>query len=281
VQIKMQQPLENLQNLIYRLITAPDGIEQALAAERRLPARGIGAIIRGNERLPSAGRLQIYSDAYFFRLLEVMKEDYPAVLAVLGANDFQSLIRDYLAAHPPHKPSVFYAGEFVADFVQRRFAGGQLDFVSDLARLERALIESFHGPDAAALTADELKEIAPEDWPGLAMRAHPTVIVVRSRWQIAGVRRAIDAKQEWTEPQHQRSRILVWRQDDVTYYRELEETEYEALDLLCEGANFAAICDAVASSQPRGGELAATVNRLLYRWLADGVLATGETHESA
>jgi len=46
-------------------------------------------------------------------------------------------------------------------------------FVADLAKLERAIVEVFLGPDAAALKPDALRAIAPEDWPALKLAIHP------------------------------------------------------------------------------------------------------------
>jgi hypothetical protein len=270
--IAMAQSLASIEAVLYRLITAPGGVAAAAQVEPGLGAAGIGAIIRGDERMPALTRLEIYSDAYFHRLREVMKEDYPAVAAVLGEGDFADLVREYLVAHPPSRPSVFHVGEFLADFLRGHRLGREFPFAADLALLERALIEAFHGPDAPALREDYLRSIAPAKWPALAMRAHPTVRVVRSEWKVADVRRMVDAHQTWCTPAREPSRVLVRRQDDVAYYREMEHREYRAFDLLLEGSDFAALCEAIAGDDA-AAEPAATVSGLLHRCVADGVLA--------
>ncbi len=296
----MALSLENLQRLLYRLIAAPSAvpsrrgnassplgakgwngtssIEQAggaAAAGQNLPEDELGAVIRGDERLSAAARVKIYADAYFYRLRDAMKEDYPAVLAVLGADDFDGLIGDYLAAYPPDRPSVFYAGEFLADFLRGHPAAARFPFIADLALLERTLIEVFHGPDAPALTQERLRAVPPSEWPAIAMRAHPTLRVVRSAWKVADVKRALDEQLKWREPDHEPSRILLWRQDDFAYYRELERAEYGAFELLAAGSNFAAICEAIAADGAQRDDPSPAINRLLHRWLADGVLAAG------
>jgi len=73
-------------------------------------------VIRGDERLSALQRLKIYADAYFYRLLDCLKEDFPATAAVTG-EAFAGLVRAYLDEHPPTEPSIFYAGRHLADFV--------------------------------------------------------------------------------------------------------------------------------------------------------------------
>ena len=82
---------------------------------------------------------------YFYRLLDCLKEDYPATLAVMGATNFHNLITGYLLAYPPSHPSVLYAGRHLADFLDSHPLRDEWPFIADLACLERALIEIFHG----------------------------------------------------------------------------------------------------------------------------------------
>jgi hypothetical protein len=68
------------------------------------------ALVDGDERLSAAERIDIYANAYFFRLLECLGGDFPATLAVLGADSFAALVKEYLLEHPPTEPSILYAG---------------------------------------------------------------------------------------------------------------------------------------------------------------------------
>ena len=47
---------------------------------------------------------------YFYRILDVLKEDFPATLAVLGADNFHNLVTGYLIEYPPQHFSISYAG---------------------------------------------------------------------------------------------------------------------------------------------------------------------------
>ena len=92
---------------------------------RRPPrdADGVGAclgISAGGLATRKADRqtlLGVYRDAYALRLIEVLTNDYPGLLAMTGPADFDRMARAYIAAHPSHHPSVRWFGARLADFL--------------------------------------------------------------------------------------------------------------------------------------------------------------------
>ena len=87
----MTPDLTNLQTLLCRAITG------ALGAACSSDVGILPHVIRGDERLSARQRIEIYADAYFYRLLDCMKEDFPATLAVVGESAFRDLVVSYLA----------------------------------------------------------------------------------------------------------------------------------------------------------------------------------------
>ncbi|MGH7820183.1 MAG: HvfC/BufC family peptide modification chaperone, partial [Candidatus Binatia bacterium] len=87
--------LDETQRIFFELIRAPEGVRQGLGAladrERRLPL-GLEGLIAGDERLSSIARLDVYANMYFYRILDVLKEDFPALLAVIGDTRFHNLV---------------------------------------------------------------------------------------------------------------------------------------------------------------------------------------------
>ena len=114
--------LKKLESLLYRLITAPSGVAEGLAAERALGAGGLDDIVLGDERLSAEARVDIYANMYFYRLLDALKEDFPATLAVLGDDNFHNLVTGYLLEYPPTEPSLYYCGRHLAGVSARSSA---------------------------------------------------------------------------------------------------------------------------------------------------------------
>ncbi|HZZ07411.1 MAG TPA: DNA-binding domain-containing protein [Candidatus Binataceae bacterium] len=272
--------LKHLQALLYRLITAPEGIAQGLAAEREFGSDALDNLIEGDDRLSAAERLEIYANAYFYRILDCLKEDFPASLAVLGADNFHNLVTGYLIEYPPTEPSISYVGRYLCEFLRHHPMRERWPFTADLARLERTLFEVFHAGESEALNAAAMRSISPEDWPALAMRTHPALAIVDCEWRVDELLRNVEnaageGAQGWSAPAPDRVSVLVWRRDSRVRYRALESAERAALELARSGASFAAICEAVAAGCVADDPVA-LINRLLARWLDEGLLVLAD-----
>jgi Putative DNA-binding domain len=138
----MRAGLGEVQRLLYRLITSPNGVEEGLVSEYGLPPGGLDAIISGDTRIGAVERVGIYADMYFYRLLDSFKEDFSATLKILGNVNFHNLITGYLAAYPPSQPSITDASQHLSAFAAASEWISQFPYVAELIRLERALIES-------------------------------------------------------------------------------------------------------------------------------------------
>jgi hypothetical protein len=268
----MPMRLKELEGLLYRLITAPSGVAEGLAAERNLRAGGLDAIVLGDERLSAEARVDIYANMYFYRILDALKEDFPATLEVLGDDSFHNLVTGYLLEYPPTEPSLFYCGRHLASCLRGHPMRNTAPFVADLAALERATVEVFHGPDAPALEADALRETAPEAWPALKLKMHPSAQTVALEWRVSEVLRAVEEGRAWEPAEQSAVQVLVWRRDARVFYRDLEQTETRALEAAARGATFAKMCELVAADAGEGVDPVAEMNRLLARWLSDGLL---------
>jgi hypothetical protein len=282
--------LKDLQEVLYRLIVAPGGVAEGLAYEIALPAGGLATLIAGDDRMSAVERVEVYANGYFYRLLDVLREDFPATLAIAGDDNFHNLVTGYLIDYPPTEPSIYYAGSNFATYVASHPLLGRWPFLADLARLERATLESFHAADAPALDAGALRAITPAQWPTLSLRAHQATRLLDCAWRVDEVLRAVEdgaapATIAPPAPAGAGGAIVVWRRATRVAYRVAERGEGEALRLAlaappgaAPGATFAAICDAIAAAA--GGEgagrdaedLAASIQRLLACWLADGLL---------
>ncbi|HVB79234.1 MAG TPA: DNA-binding domain-containing protein [Candidatus Binataceae bacterium] len=282
--------LKDLQAMLYRLITAPEGVAAGLAAERAKGPEALADlhdlndlenVIESDDRLSAVERLEIYANAYFYRILDCLKEDFPATLAIVGGDNFHNLVTGYLIEYPPTEPSISYAGRYLAEFLLHhpmRAMRERWPFIAELARLERALTEVFHAAEAEPLNADAMRSVAPDDWPTIAMRTHPALAIVDCQWRVDELLRKVETAASETDQPRDAARaavsVLVWRHNSKVHYRALERPERAALEVASAGASFAAICEAVAAACAEDDSIApvALINRLLARWIDEGLL---------
>jgi len=277
----MNSKLAELQSLLYRLITAPGSVEETACHERVLPDRGLETVIVGNKRLSAVERLGIYANAYFYRLRDIFKEDFPCTYAVVGDVNFHNLITGYLIEYPPSEPSIFYAGRDLPHYLQTisDLAGislSQWPFLTDLARLERASVEVFHGPDAQALEHSSLRGLTPGSWPSMRIRLHPATQILDVEWSVEALMAAIKEGRQWEPPSRASATILLWRQKWQVRHRMLEPGERAALKTAAT-SDFASICAALANeleSSAVVSDVPAIINRMLTGWLRDGILTS-------
>jgi Putative DNA-binding domain len=267
-----EMDLKNIQTTIYRLIVAPGGVVEALTSETGLPPDGLDGLLPGGRLLTARERLEIYANAYFYRLLDVFKEEFPATLAILGEVNFHNVVTGYLVDYPPTEPSILHAGSHLPDFIRAHPLSERWRYLGDLARLERTALEIFHAPDAPALDAATMREAPPHQWPSMIMRAHPASRILEMKWRVDELLHAIESGEPWSDPERGPANVIVWRQNSKVNYRVVDHAERAALEMARDGAAFESICEVISTAAGGDEDPAALINRLLTRWLSEGLI---------
>jgi len=258
------------------LITAPEGVARALAEGDRdgLPLRhDLQRTVRGDAPLGPAERVDIYANMYFFRLLDVLKEDYPGLLFAIGEVAFHNLVTDYLLAHPPSHPSLRYAGRNLPDFLRAHDLLRSHPYAHDLARFEWALLDSFDAPDADRLGRSDLIAVEPDRWGELCFLAHPSVRLLALDWPVQLIRAAAESGEDFGKLEQRYTNVLVWRRDLVVHHRGLDLSQAELLRLLMQGETLARVCADVSDTFSET-EAASHLAALLGAWVEMGLFSS-------
>jgi hypothetical protein len=229
-------------------------------------------LVSGDRALGPAERLQIYADMSHARLLDVLRDDFPRVAAVLGDEAFRALAGRYLACHPSAHPSVRHVGRRFADFVAGPTA--LAPFLGDLARLEWARVEVFDASDAEPLRLKDMESIPPARWPALRLRPIPACRVIECAWPVHEIWSGLEAGVPVPEldGSPRATTIRVWREDWSVSHAAMGEFERRAFPVLQRGEPFAVLCAALGGGL-EAEAAARAVGSLVMRWLEDGLLA--------
>lgn len=268
--------LAQLQRRFFRLITAPEGVGPGL---RELAPEDPGAAplsgwIGAVDEALAIERLDVYANMYFYRLLEVLREDYPKVAALIGDAGFHNLVTDYLLAHPSRHASVRHVGRHLPDFAQSHPLAGRFPGLADLARLEWARGESFDAADATPLVASDLAQVPPEAWADLRLEIIPAVRILELEFPADEIWLALEGGEVPAPLTPARTALVVFRNGYTVYHRHALTGEIAALRALCSGSTFGELCATLAIEREEEGEAAAQLAlTLLTRWLEDGLLS--------
>jgi hypothetical protein len=229
--------------------------------------------VKDSAKVPRNALFGVYRNAYVLRLAEVLAEDYERLHAYLGDASFARLAKSYIGAHPSDRRSVREFGRHVQNFLKQDAGFAKHPELAEIASLGKALADAFDGPDAEPLGLAELAQIAPEDWPRLVFKPHPTACRLTFRTNAADIWSAL--REENAPPKAhvlpEPQAILVWRQDLMARFRPLGPEEAMMWDEAARGTRFGVLCEMVATF---AGEADAELRAATYLkdWVDTGTL---------
>ncbi len=128
----------------------------------------IERVIAPSDKLGSLERLEIYNRQYWFRLLDSLREDFPALARLVGETTFRGLAEEYLQLHPSRSFTLRDLGSRLAPWLEslgeqslqesvswRAGLRYPLQLLADIAALEWIYIEAFDAAEFPPIGADD------------------------------------------------------------------------------------------------------------------------------
>ncbi len=143
-------------------------------------------LIDGRGR-PAGRRFNVYRNNVAVSLTEALEVSFPAIRKLVGAENFKAVAGAFLRRHPPRTPLLMRYGAAFPEFLAGFEPLAHLGYLADVARLEQALREAYHAPDATPADASILERLAPEALARTALRLAPAVRLVASDWPIHAI----------------------------------------------------------------------------------------------
>ena len=249
--------LYEVQRLFWESIAIQPGRDSIAPAFVRL--------VRGNDDSDRKTRIAVYADAYYLRLRDVLREDFPRVAALVGPEHFDEVVKGYLEAFPSRWPSVRHLGHALSEFLRHRKDTPKC--LVDLAELEWARMEVFDAPDAECATIEDFISVPADAWPALRFSAIPAIKTLRAQYPVQRLwsgDSSLDVSAEETA-------LRVWRANDCRVFHALmDKRESAAIQKMISGEPFAAICETFADLPEAGAAQESAA--LLVRWIEDGII---------
>jgi hypothetical protein len=170
-----------------------------------------------------AERFAVYRNNVHVSLVNALAENFPIVRAQVGEEFFDAMARLYVTARKPVSTLLTYYGEDFPDHIAAFGPAATLPWLPDLARLERAWMESWAAADAPALPISALGLLQADDLARTRVRVHPAARLVCSEWPVA------DLWESHQAPSPDLS-ALEWQSQNVLLTRPLAQVNLRRLD---------------------------------------------------
>ena len=136
----------------------------------------------GPDGEPGPKRFAVYCNNVVAGLTETLKDAFPAVHRIVGADFFRAMARAHVMVEPPRSPIMLDYGAGFPDFIRQFAPAAVLPYLADVARIERAWTEAYHAPEASPIDPGVFMAIAPDQLPVVQLALHPSLRLVRSQF---------------------------------------------------------------------------------------------------
>jgi hypothetical protein len=280
--------LNRTQRWLQSVLMHPGGIEAGIesAEARRLfdiDAADAERVVTRSRRLTAAERLAIYHHAYFARLLECLRDEFPVFRHAVGEDGFDEFALGYLEQYPSRSYTLGrLAEQFPRYLAETRppdegtadSSPGWSDFLIDLATYELTVSEVFDGPGTEAdapLDAGRLAQVPAELWPDARLTPAPCLRLLTLRFPVHRYYATVRQQRDEPPPAPAPTHLAVSRRDYVVRHHELAPAELAILEGLMAGQPVGqAIARALDTAGDDPDELAGRVEGWFRRWTAEG-----------
>lgn len=230
--------------------------------------RDFAAFLRDSDADDAAPGMRIYQNNYRAQLCACLEDNFAFTRNWIGEEAFEAAMIRHIRRVPP---SSWTLDAYARDFPDTLAALYPDDpEIFELAWLELGLTDAFVGADADSLSPTDARNV---DWGTATLHFVPALNLRAVRSNAADLWLAMAAGEEPPTAAllDERHAVIIWRQDQVSRFRLIDEREEQALLLARSGLRFADLCHHFVEQfgEETGIQLS---GGYLGKWLATGLL---------
>jgi hypothetical protein len=294
--------LGQIQRWMQATIMHPVGVAEGIASVEARRHIDVGpdaaeTVVTRSRALTALQRLAIYGYAYYARLLECLREEFPVLKHALGEEIFDGFAAEYLERYPSRSYTLFQLGtnfpRFLADTrpltppsipsveegendrgADTSAAPDWPDFLIDLATLELTFNEVFDGPGVEGeylLDPEQLRATPPESLLETRLVGVPCLRLLALRYPVHQYFAAVRRDESPDMPGPAETYLAVTRRRYAVRHYELSRPAYQLLRALLAGESLGRAIDrAVAAAGPDLDRLPDNLGLWFHDWAAEG-----------
>jgi Putative DNA-binding domain len=289
--------LGHIQRWMQAVLMHPVGIAEGIASAKARQHIDVGPaeaekVVTRSRALTALERLGIYGYAYYARLLECLREEFPVLMHALTQEVFDAFAVGYLQVYPSRSYTLLQLGanfpRYLAETRPEEGGGVGLpadwpDFLIDLATLELTFNEVFDGPGVEGerlLDADQLRDIPAERLAEARLVGVSCLRLLPLRYPVHRYFTAVRRHEDPVPYAAAETYLAVTRRRYVVRHYELSPPAYQLLRGLLAGESVGeAIGRAAEAAGPNLDRLAGNLRTWFHDWAAEGFFRAVECAE--
>lgn len=276
--------LDQIERWMHSVITHPHGVEGGLRSAQAsehlaVSAEELESVITRSRSLSAHERLGIYVDAYYERLMECLREEFPATREAAGGEFFDALAFGYLQHHPSRSYTLARLGSefprFLADSrlharaVPEGAGATWCDWIIELATFERLLRDVFDAEGTEGREPVDLGQAInarPDDWGRLRLVAAPCLRLAQFGHAVHDFWSRFKSGEAQVEHPPETTYLALYRRDYSVRTQELGKAQFVLLDRLMQGQSLQQSIAAAAGPDLDHESLAQQLHGWFARW---------------
>lgn len=289
-------PLSQIQRWMQAAIMHPGGVVDGIASlqaqeQLQVSSADVEQVLTRSLAMSAIDRLEIYGNAYYARLLECLREEFPVLRHALGEEAFDAFAVGYLQSYPSTTYTLTQLGSnFPAYLAETTPPDDEMprhwvDFVVDLAQFELAVSEIFDGPGSEGqplLDVQELLSLPQSKVLEVRLECVPSLRLIRLRCPVHRYYDTVRGEREAVPPGPEETHLALVRRHYVVHHYELSKTGYELLTLLARGESLgASLAGVIAGGRLSSVALATNLRNWFLEWSSAGFFRSAQVQQSS
>lgn len=219
-------------------------------------------------------RLGVYQNAYKMRLIEILGESHEKLWIYVGDEQFYKMADRYFDACPANHPNARFVSSRLPQFLATDTRYKDQPVLAEIAAIEGALEDVFDAPDAPVADMDDLAAMPGERITEMTIVFSPAIRRLSLETNALRIFQSLKDESEPPSPAKlpEARHLLVWRQDFISRYREINAEEEMLIDQGIAGKPFSTLCE-LASVMDDPESAAARVAGYMTGWINGGLIS--------
>lgn len=142
----------------------------------------------------SRKNIGVYRHSFHCKMIEILRQCYPAASQYTDINHFQSYAKQYLQHHKPTHYAVDRLADSFPRFIKKIHYETRCPVFYDLLQFEKLVMQSHRSQESAHYPIQKIHALHEKAWFALSPMLHPSVRVLYSHYAVGDLWRALIKK---------------------------------------------------------------------------------------